>query len=275
MNTVPPSPENTVPKSLKNAAPEALKQLQTDFAGVIFSGQRDAIAETVVAQSELSAVQRVGIYRNSVHGILGQYLASLYPVCEQLVGSKFFEGFRDLFIDQQPPDTPFLADYGSGFADFMHEHPAFATIRWIHQVAALEWARHQAWHAVNQPANDFAALAKLTPEQQLAVKFQPPDSVQLLHSPCAVHQVWLAHQAEDYAEKPALEDIQLEQESWILVWRKQRELHQLVVSQQQWEFLAALKQQQTLADVTETFQEQSSDLLTQAIQNGWVISFEL
>jgi hypothetical protein len=266
---------STAPPALKNAVPQALKQLQTDFSGAIFSEQRDAIADAVLAQGELSASERVGIYRNSVHGILWQYLASLYPVCNQLVGEKFFEGFCDLFIDQHPPATPFLADYGTGFAAFIQQHPAFAKMRWIHQVAALEWARHQAWHAVNQPATDFAALATLTEAQQPAVKFRLPESMQLLHSPYAIHHVWLAHQPEDHPEKIALEDIQLEQENYVMVWRKQRELHQLAVSQQQWAFLTALQQQQTLAEVTETFQEQSGGLLTQAIQSGWVISFNL
>lgn len=258
-----------------NTAPQSLKQLQTDFSSAVFSEQRETIAAQVMAQGELSAAQRVGIYRNSVHGILWQYLASLYPVCNQLVGEKFFEGFSDLFIDQHPPNTPFLADYGAGFADFMRDHKAFATMRWIHQIAELEWARHCAWHATNQTPADFSVLGTLTEEQQLAIRFKLPDSMQLLHSPYAIHQVWLAHQPEDYAEKIPLQDIQLEQESYVIVWRKQRELHQIPLHQPEWAFLAALQQQPTLAELTQQFQEQTGSLLARAIQNEWIISFEI
>lgn len=256
-----------------NTPPESLKRLQTNFSAAIFSGQRALMAESVIQQGELSAEQRVGIYRNSVHGILWQYLASLYPVCNQLVGEKFFEGFSDLFIDQHPPDTPFLADYGNGFAAFIREHEAFAKIRWINQIAELEWARHQAWHATNQTVSDFSLLATLTEEQQLALQFQLPHSMQLLHSPYAIHQVWLAHQPEDYAGKTPLEDIQLQQDDYVLVWRKERQLRQIQIDKQQWQFLSTVRQNKSLAELSEQFQEQVGVLLSSAIQQGHIISF--
>ena len=256
-----------------NTPPESLKQLQTHFSGAVFSDQRGLIAESVMQQGELSAEQRVGIYRNSVHGILWQYLASLYPVCNQLVGEKFFEGFSDLFIDQHPPGTPFLADYGDGFSAFMREHDAFAKIRWINQVAELEWARHQAWHATNQLVTDFSLLATLTEEQQLSAQFQLPDSMQILHSPYAIHQVWLAHQPEDYDGKIPLEEIQLQQDDYIIVWRSERQLQQVQINEQQWQFLSAVRQNKSLAELSEQFQEPVGVLLASAIQHGWIISF--
>lgn len=256
-----------------NTPPESLKQLQAHFSTAVFSDQRASMAELVIQQGELSAEQRVGIYRNSVHGILWQYLASLYPVCNQLVGGKFFEGFSDLFIDQHPPGTPFLADYGTGFAAFMREHEAFATMRWINQVAELEWARHQAWHSKNQSVSDFSLLATLTEEQQLSTQFQLPDSMQVLHSPYAIHQVWLAHQPEDYAGKIPLEEIQLQQDDHVIVWRSERQLQQIRINEQQWLFLSAVRQNKSLAELSEQFQEQVGALLASAIQHGWIISF--
>lgn len=256
-----------------NTPPESLKQLQTHFSAAIFSNQREIMAEAVIQHGELTPAQRVGIYRNSVHGILWQYLASLYPVCNQLVGEKFFEGFSDLFIDKYPPTTPFLSDYGDGFAAFMRAHEAFTKMRWINQVAELEWARHQAWNAINQSVSDFSLLATLTEEQQLTLQFQLPDSLQLLHSLHAIHQVWLAHQPEDSFDKIPLENIQLQQKAHVIVWRKQRELHQVQLSQQQWQFLTAVRQNKSLAELSEQFQEQVGVLLPAAIQNGWIISF--
>jgi hypothetical protein len=47
-----------------------------------------------------------------------QYLGSLYPVCQQLLGDAFFEAASDRYVDQSPPTRPFLAEYGDGFADF-------------------------------------------------------------------------------------------------------------------------------------------------------------
>jgi len=257
-----------------NTPPESLKQLQTNFSAAVFSDQRELMAEAVMQQGDLSAEQRVGIYRNSVHGILWQYLASLYPVCNQLVGEKFFEGISDLFIDQQPPNTPFLADYGSELPVFMREHEAFSSMRWVNQVAELEWARHQAWNNKNQAISDFSQLATLTEEQQLSLQFQLPESMQLLHSPYAIHQVWLAHQPEEYSGKIPLEEIQLQQEDYILVWRAERQLQQIQINEQQWQFLTTVKESKSLAELSEQFQEEVGVLLSSSIQSGWIISFK-
>nr|CAA6818544.1 MAG: Unknown protein [uncultured Thiotrichaceae bacterium] len=257
-----------------NTPPESLKQLQTHFSAAVFSDQRELMAESVIQQGELSAEQRVGIYCNSVHGILWQYLASLYPVCNQLVGEKFFEGISDLFIDQQPPNTPFLADYGRELSVFMREHEAFSCMLWVNQVAELEWARHQAWNHKNQGYSDFSRLATLTEEQQLSLQFQLPESMQLLHSPYAVHQIWLAHQPKEYSGKIPLEEIQLQQEDHILVWRAERQLQQMQINQQQWQFLNAVRENKSLAVLSEQFQEQIGTLLSSSIQNGWIISFK-
>ena len=256
-----------------NAIPAVLQTIQTDFSQAIFGGDRNSIGASVRTQGNLSAEQRVGIYRNSVHGVLWKYLASVFVVCEQLVGEKFFEQLCDRYIDQYPPTTPFLADYGDQFADFVHHDPALATLPWLSDVARLEWARHCAWHGVNQPASDFAGLGQLTPEQQLTVIFQLPHSAQLLGSAYATHAIWLAHQAEDYDDKPKLEHIKLHQPCYLLIHRSGRRLHQLPLDKPMWAFLSAVRQGHTLATLSEQFGEHITGHLTQAIQQNWITAY--
>jgi hypothetical protein len=250
-----------------------LSNLQSDFLQAIFSPQRDAAASLVRSQGELDAEQRVGIYRNSVHGILHQYLASLYPVCQDLLGEKFFEGFCDVYIDQYPPTTAYLSDYGNELAKLMQTHDAFAELRWIADMAQLEWTRHQAWNAINQDKGDFSQLATIPAEDQANIRFELPASAQLLASDYATHQVWVAHQPEDIPEKIPLEHIQIRQPTYIYVWRAGRTLQQIVLNEQQWTFLTEIQKGLALGELTELFQEQLPNLLTTAIQHDWVISF--
>ncbi|QLQ31759.1 MAG: putative DNA-binding domain-containing protein [Candidatus Thiothrix singaporensis] len=252
----------------------SLPDLQTRFIAAIFDrNQRAGMAELVKSQGALDAAQRVGIYRNSVHGVLLQHLGALYEVTRQLVGEAFFERLSDEFVDHAPPTRPFLVEYGDAFPAFMQRHAALEEMPWLADVARLEWARHQAWHAVNQPAGDFTQIMMLSEGQQASLCFQMPGSAQLVQSPYAVHQVWLAHQPEDFPGKLPLERIQIPQPAYVLVWRAGRQLRQVEVDEAGWDFLSALQQGATLPVLTERFQEQLPGLLTTAMQRGWILSF--
>ncbi|OQX15881.1 MAG: DUF2063 domain-containing protein [Thiothrix lacustris] len=254
----------------------SLPELQQHFITAIFNrDQRDAAAALVKSHGTLDAAQRVGIYRNSVHGILWQYLESLYPVCQQLLGAAFFEAASDHYIDQQPPTRPFLAEYGAGFADFLAAHPALQQMLWIAEVARLEWARHQAWNAVNQPTADFSQLATLDAVQQARLRLELPASAHVLTSAYAIHAVWLAHQPEDAPEKVALEQLELHQIQHMLVWRAGRRLEQVLLEETAWKFLSAIRQANTLPELAEHFQAQLPALLLTAVQRGWVVSFTI
>lgn len=252
----------------------SLPDLQSRFIAAIFDRkQRAGAAALVQEHGELDALQRVGIYRNSVHGILLQYLGSLFEVTQQLVGETFFAQLSDEFVDHSPPTRPFLAEYGGGFADFMRQHASLQDMLWLADVAQLEWARHQAWNAVNQIASDFTKIAILDEEKQLTLCFQMPQSAQLLQSPYAIHQVWVAHQPEDFPEKMPLERIHIRQQTYLLVWRAGRKLQQVELDEAGWQFLSAVQQNTALPQLTERFQEQLPVLLTNAMQRGWILSF--
>lgn len=252
----------------------SLLELQHDFIHALFDRQQqETAAAWVQTQGSLDAAQRVGIYRHSVHGILWQYLRSLYPVCQHLVGNAFFEQVCDQYIDQFPPTRPFLAEYGDGFAAFLHQHPSLTALRWIAEVARLEWARQQAWNAVNQAAADFSRLAWLDEEQQASLRLQLPASAQWLESDYAIHAIWLAHQPEESAEKLPLEQINLHQPSAILVWRQGRSLRQTCVGETERQFLQAVLHAATLPELAERFQGALPGLLTNSVQRGWILSF--
>ena len=125
-----------------------LETLQQDFTQAIFANEFDAITAAVKSHGQLDAKQRVGIYRNSVHGILLQYFSSLYTVCEMLVGKEFFSHLSDTYVDTYPPDSPYLPEYGGKFSSVIAQHEALQDMSWIADVASIEWARHLAWNAV-------------------------------------------------------------------------------------------------------------------------------
>lgn len=251
-----------------------LLELQHTLISAIF--QRDQLAEAaqlVKSQGSLTNEQRVGIYRNSAHGILLDYLESLYPVSLELVGTEFFGRAAHHFIDQAPPTSPFLADYGAGFAEYLAEHPALQDLFWIVEVTKLEWARHAAWHTVNQASSDFSQLEDLSAEEQAELRFQLPLSAQLLSSTAPIHSIWLAHQTENYPDKLSFEEINLQNAEQLLIFREHRHLHQITLNSDDWDFLTAVHNKASMTELAEQFAEQLPWLFGIAMQNAWLTGF--
>lgn len=251
-----------------------LAELQQQFTGALFdAAQLPTAAHMVITQGNLSAEQRLGIYRNSVHGILTDYLSSLYPVVKHLVGDEFFAQVTDQYIDQKPPNSPYLAKYGANFAEFLSGLASLKQLRWISDIAKLEWARQVAWHTVNQAASDFTKISQLDKQQQNTLRFQLPHSAQIFTSPYAIYTVWLAHQMEEHPDKLPLEQIELHQATTVLVYRAKRRLYQYRLEALEAKFLHSIQQQKTLPELAETFQESLPNLLSNALQHGWILSF--
>lgn len=251
-----------------------LLELQQRLISAIF--QRDqlaAAANLVKTQGCLNSEQRVGIYRNSAHGILLDYLESLYPVSLELVGTEFFGRAAHNFIDQAPPTSPFLAEYGVGFAEHLAQLPALQELMWIVEVTQLEWARHAAWHTVNQASSDFTQLEALSAQEQAELRFQLPHSAQLLSSTAPIHSIWLAHQTEPYADKLSFEEIDLQTAEQVLIFREHRHLHQISLNHDDAAFLKAVQNQATMNELAEQFAEQLPWLFSIALQNAWLTGF--
>lgn len=248
-----------------------LAALQTSIISGIFDRKQLAAASLRVKnQGELTAEQRLGIYRGSVHGILTQALADTFPVCKALVGETFFDRMTDVFIDQAPPNTPFFSEYGSDFSAFLSDFHAVQSIGYMKSVAALEWARSQAWHGINQEASDFSLLGQLPPEEQLACFFELPSSAQLLSLEHDAEKIWLAHQADNDVN---LSDVDINQAKQLLIWRQARQVLMSDLSSDQFAFLQAVQEGKTLNELAVLFAETLSERLTESIQHGWVIAF--
>ncbi|MGV6810510.1 MAG: HvfC/BufC N-terminal domain-containing protein [bacterium] len=270
-----------------------LQETQAAFIAVIFKSPQQppstaqqatqTAANLVRNHGELTAEQRLSIYRGSVHGILTQALEATYPVCRALVGDTFFSKMCSVFIDQSPPTSPYFHEYGDNLADFLQQFPPAQRLPYLSDMARLEWLRHSAWQQKNQTASDFTQLATLSAEEQLACRFQLPQSAQRLSSAYAIHALWQAHQTpnadENSRDKPAtatadFSQLTIDEPCHALVWRANRGIQQQPLTAHQADFLQAVQQQKTLAELAAQFTEQLPHLLSESIQAGWIHAFQ-
>ena len=101
---------------------------------------------------------RFAIYRNNVMHSLSQALAQRFPVVQRLVGAEFFAAMAAEFIRAHPPASPVLLLWGGDFAGFLSHFPPVRALPYLPDVARIEHARGQSYHAADIRPLDGAAL---------------------------------------------------------------------------------------------------------------------
>lgn len=142
--------------------------------------------------------RRFAVYRNNVVASLTEALGKAYPVIRGLVGEAFFKGMAGHFVRAHPPESPVMLDYGAGFADWLESFGPAARLSYLPDVARLERARLESYHAADAPPLDQARAQALfagrAPEEIAAARLTPHPSLRLLDFATPALSVWQAAQ---------------------------------------------------------------------------------
>jgi len=151
--------------------------------------------------------KRFDVYRNNVHASLASALAARFPIVQRVVGEEFFRAMALVFVRQQLPRSPVLAEYGGDFPDFLEGFAPAAELAYLADVARLEWMRHRAYHAADAGVCGIDALAALDGSalQDVRLTFHPATAIV-----CSAHpivSIWSAntHDVEVGAITPCRE----------------------------------------------------------------------
>lgn len=175
-----------------------LADLQGAFAAALCDAALpvpDAVATPdVVGQS-----RRFDVYRNNRMVSLIEALETTFPAVLRLVGEAFFKAAARAYIDREPPQSPVLLLYGRGFGDFLDGFPPAAKVPYLGDVARLEWARLNAFHAADAEPLTIDSLAALPPAELGGLRFDLHPSLQLLRSRWPVVSLWAVSSGSDPA----------------------------------------------------------------------------
>jgi hypothetical protein len=170
---------------------------------------------------DAEAATRLEIYRNTARSTLGNALALTYPAVRRLVGAEFFDGAAQAFIGTQLPESACLNDYGAQFAGFLGpfvgRHAPSTPLRYLPDVARLEWAVNRALHAPDRPTLELSRLGTLDAAAMAALRLIPHPSISLLWLQYPVDLVWRAVLDQDDAAMAAID--LLHGPVWLLVER--------------------------------------------------------
>ncbi len=173
----------------------SLHELQCRFAEAVFGEDAGRLEAHIVAGSA-SASDRLGIYRESIFGILSSALASVYPVLQRLVGEEFFRSACRIYVRRYPSISGDLHEFGGEFPAFLGEFPPAAQLVYLPDVARLEWCVHRVFHAADHPPLSVERLATIAPSDYEALRFEFHPACRLLSSDFPVHRIWQVNQAD-------------------------------------------------------------------------------
>ncbi|MBS8228471.1 HvfC/BufC N-terminal domain-containing protein, partial [Vannielia litorea] len=129
------------------------------------------------------AGKRFDVYRNNVVVSLSEALAEAFPVVQKLVGEEFFTAMAGHYVRTEPPRDPRIATWGASFPAFLEGFPPVAHIAYLPDIARLEQALRESYHAADSTPAD---PAQITPQSGLSLA----PALRAVASRYPIHAIW-------------------------------------------------------------------------------------
>jgi hypothetical protein len=153
------------------------------------------------------AGRRFAVYRNNVAVALTDALAASFPAIQALVGEAFFRAMAGIFLRRHPPRTPVLADWGDAMPGFLETFQPLADYPYLPDVARLELAIRQSYHAADGLPVAPEAFAKIPPDQLGDLRLTLAPSLRVVPSRWPLFDLWRAASTPGSEPGPDPQDI--------------------------------------------------------------------
>jgi hypothetical protein len=137
-----------------------------------------------------AAGARFDVYRNNVVAGLTAALEEGFPTVRALVGEAFFAALAGVFLRAHPPASRLMMLYGDALPDFLAGFPPVAALPWLPDVARLDLALRQSYHAADAAPADLSALPA---ERLTAARLGLAPALRLVRSAWPVWTIRAAH----------------------------------------------------------------------------------
>jgi hypothetical protein len=125
---------------------------------------------------------RYNVYRNNVTVSLIDAVASIYPAVQRITGVNFFRAMARFHIRETPPVSPLLFNYGRDFPAFIERYEYAQPMPWLADVARIERAWLDAYHAADVPVLSADAFAGVYGSALSAMRFVVHPATRVLPS---------------------------------------------------------------------------------------------
>lgn len=170
------------------------------FGAVLLDPER-ATPRGVTGPHGKAAQKRFNVYRNNVTHSLVTALTEIFPAVTQILGDENFRMIARDFLRAHPPRSRLVFEYGHDFADFLAGFTPIRHLKYLPDVARLERAWLDAYHAADRTPLTAANLGALPPEALATALFTPHPAARLVSSDYAVYTIFTAHRGGPMPER--------------------------------------------------------------------------
>lgn len=150
------------------------------------------------------AGRRFDVYRNNVTVSLVEALKTAFPVLRKLVGEDFFSAMALEHVRAHPPRSPLLMLYGSDMPGFLTRFPPVAHLPYLPDMARLELALRESYHAADSTPVAPDRLAAIAPEALPRTRLRLAPALRLVRSDWPIHAIWMANMRDALPPKTAI-----------------------------------------------------------------------
>ncbi|MDX8517452.1 HvfC/BufC N-terminal domain-containing protein [Mesorhizobium dulcispinae] len=168
---------------------QGLAERQHDFAKALLDAAR-ATPPGLVGPDGLPSPRRFAVYRNNVVTGLIETLKENYPAVHRIVGDEFFRAMAGQFAITHPPRSPIMLDYGAGFPEFIDGFEPAATVPYLADVARIERAWIEAYHAADAEPLSAADLLAIDQDRLAQVRLALHPSLRVMQSRFPALTIW-------------------------------------------------------------------------------------
>jgi hypothetical protein len=210
---------------------------------------QERFLDAVLADAPLEGVapaDALDVYRRNARVNHQAALAAAYPVVRRLVGDAFFAEAARRYVRASPASSGDLHGYGASLPSFLEAYGPAQGLAYLPDVARLEWAVHESFHAADAPGFDFEALGRLAPDAHGALRFRLDPDVRLVASRYPVLAIWEANQPPRDGSPDRAEGADC-----VLVRREGFEAIPRAIDATAWRFLDALRRGSPLEEASD------------------------
>ena len=252
-----------------------LPERQRDFAAALLDPDRPA-PPGLVGPDRAPSVRRFSVYRNNVVTGLIEALEAAFPAVRRIVGDEFFRAMARAYVVADPPRSPIVLAYGAGFADYIGAFEPAESLPYLSDVARIERAWTESYHAGEAAPVEPAALAAIPPDRLPDARLALHPSVRVTRSKFPALTIWRMNVDDGV---PAPVDLEQGGED-ALVARPAAEVEVRRLPGGGAEFISALLRGLPLGAATETAMAADGDFnltenLTGLIQAGVLVGLSL
>lgn len=163
--------------------------------------------ERVTGPRGKAAEKRFNVYRNNVTYGLVTALSEIFPAIARLLGEQNFRLLAREFLRAHPPRSRLVIEYGHEFADFLAGFQPVRHLKYLPDLARLERAWLDAYHAADAAPLGPGEIEALPPDALAGARFVPHPAVRIVRSSYAVHAIFMAQRSAEmpgriYAAEP-------------------------------------------------------------------------